>query len=90
MNTVAEVTVLFLFCLAVGAEIVRLAQRRVRNVMHDRVILLIMGLAFLIGGIFKAVDNPTSWVFVLYLLGVYLCYTAMLFSFPGKEAKQHE
>lgn len=90
MNLTAEVAILFLLCMAVGAEIVRLAQGRAKKPVHDRIALLVLGLAFLMGGILKAVAHPTSWVFVLYLLGVYLCYTAMLFSFPGKEVQQHE
>ena len=76
-------------CLAVGVMTVRFAQRRVKYVGWCRAGVLALGLGFLAGGIYHVVTNPTCWVFALYLLGAYLSYTALLCSFPGKEA-QHE
>ena len=89
MNLAVHVLIVLLLCLAAGWMIVRFAQRKVKNVGWSRAVLLLLGIGFLAGGIYQAISAPTRWVFSLYLLGAYLSYTALLFSFPGKEA-QHE
>lgn len=89
MKLAVHVLIVLLLCLAAGWMIVRFAQRKVKNVGWSRAALLLLGIGFLAGGIYQAISAPTRWVFSLYLLGAYLSYTALLFSFPGKEA-QHE
>lgn len=89
MKLAVHVLIVLLLCLAAGWMIVRFAQRKVKNVSWSRAVLLLLGIGFLAGGIYQAISAPTCWVFSLYLLGAYLSYTALLFSFPGKEA-QHE
>lgn len=89
MKLAVHVLIVLLLCLAAGWMIVRFAQRKVKNVGWSRAVLLLLGIGFLAGGIYQAISAPTRWVFSLYLLGAYLSYTALLFSFPGKEA-QHE
>lgn len=89
MKLAVHVLIVLLLCLAAGWMIVRFAQREVKNVGLSRAVLLLLGIGFLAGGIYQAISAPACWVFSLYLLGAYLSYTALLFSFPGKEA-QHE
>ena len=89
MKLAVHVLIVLLLCLAAGWMIVRFAQRKVKNVGWSRAVLLLLGIGFLAGGIYQAISAPACWVFSLYLLGAYLSYTALLFSFPDKEA-QHE
>ena len=89
MKLAVHVLIVLLLCLAAGWMIVRFAQREVKNVGLSRAVLLLLGIGFLAGGIYQAISAPACWVFSLYLLGAYLSYTALLFSFPCKEA-QHE
>lgn len=89
MKLAVHVSIVLLLCLAVGWMLLRFAQHKVKNVGWSRAVLLLLGIGFLAGGIYQAIIAPTRWVFSLYLLGAYLSYTALLFSFPGKEA-QHE
>ena len=89
MKLAVHVLIVLLLCLAAGWMIVRFAQLEVKNVGLSRAVLLLLGIGFLAGGIYQAISAPACWVFSLYLLGAYLSYTALLFSFPGKEA-QHE
>ena len=89
MKLAVHVSIVLLLCLAVGWMLLRFAQHKVKNAGWSRAVLLLLGIGFLAGGIYQAIIAPTRWVFSLYLLGAYLSYTALLFSFPGREA-QHE
>ena len=90
MGTMPHVLLLLALCVAVGIMIYRFAQKKAKNVLLERLALLTLGIGFLAGGLYQVISAPTNWIFILYILGVYLCYTAMLFSFPGKEAARPE
>lgn len=86
MKTALHILVLVLLCIAAGIEIIRFARRDSALAGIRRAALTALGIGFLIGGIYQAIAAPTRWIFALYLLGAYLCYTGLLFSFPDREA----
>lgn len=90
MGTTLHILLLLMLCLAVSIMIYRFAHDQAKKILFDRLAVLVLGIGFLAGGLYQVITAPTNWIFILYVLGVYLCYTAMLFSFPGKEAACHE
>ncbi|MBQ8546644.1 MAG: hypothetical protein IJ437_06875 [Clostridia bacterium] len=70
----------------------RFANERLAHMKLNRSIVITMGVGFVIGAVSKAISAPVKWTFVLYIIGAYLAYTAVLFSFPniGREVSENE
>lgn len=90
METVFEAIMVVSLCAAVGLLLHRFATNKAVHLKLDRFTVITIGIGFIIGGIGKALMDPIPWVFGLYIVGAWLCYTAAVFSFPTKEEKIHE
>ena len=89
MEKFFEALLILPLCAAVGILLYRFAVNKSAHSMPERFTAITMGLGFLAGAVSKAVENPVHWIILLYVFGAYLCYIAVLFSFPGKE-EQYE
>lgn len=89
MELVFEVLMILSLCIAAGIQLYRFAVGKTVHTAVERAAVITMGLGFVMGTAWKLMEQPMSWLFVLYLLGAFLCYSAVLFSFPGKEGR-HE
>ena len=90
MENVMEEVMVISLCIAVGVMLCRFAKDRSVHKKHDRFTVIAIGIGFVIGGIGKALMDPIPWIFGLYVMGAWLCYTAAVFSFPSKEERAHE
>lgn len=75
-------------CVAVAILLYGFIRHKGRCAVWERVCVITIGLGFLMGAISKAMCQVVPWTFVLYLAGADLCYTAALFSFPGKQNEE--
>ena len=89
MELVFEAFMMLSLCIAAGIQLYRFAVGKTVHTAVERTAVITIGLGFVLGTAWKLMEQPMLWLFVLYLLGAFLCYTATLFSFPGKEG-QHE
>lgn len=85
METVLECITLLSFCIAVGSKLLRFAKNESKNRGMDRFTVITIGIGFVLGGVMRAMTEPVSWTFMLYIAGAVLCYTAALLSFPGTD-----
>ena len=92
MGIIFESIMLACLCAAMVVMICRFTKERSVHVKLDRSIVITMGGGFVIGAVSKAISAPIVWTFVLYVVGAYLAYTAVLFSFPniGREVSENE
>lgn len=90
MENLLEVVMVVSMCLAVGILLYRFSVNKSAHRGLDQVVVITMGVGFLFGMAGKAMLTPVPWEAGLYLGGVWLCYTAILFSIPEKEEKNHE
>ena len=90
MEMFFEAAMVVALCIGVGIQLFRFAAGKSVHIKGDRCTVIAMGVAFLFGGTSKAMMTPIPWIFGLYIVGVWLCYCAAVFSFPGKKGTAHE
>lgn len=76
-----------LFCCAVGVRLIQQIRRKTCADRCERFTLLTFGAGFLIGAIEKDCSG-NQWSAMLYGIGAYLAYIAVLFSWPSKLSAQ--
>ena len=89
MEHFLEALLILPLCAAAGILLYRFATNKSTHRMPERFAAITMGLGFLAGIVTEAIENPVPWIFLMCVFGAYLCYTAVLFSFPEKEG-EHE
>ena len=90
MENVMEAIMVVSLCIAVGVMLCRFVTDRSVHKKQDRFTVITIGIGFVIAGMGKALMDPIAWVFILYIVGAWLSYTAAVFSFPSKEEYAHE
>lgn len=88
MDNLLEGIMLCFLCLGVAVMIIRFARQKSAHPNAERAIAVTFGIGFVLGAIERAVIAPVEWTFALYVVGAYLSYTAVLFSFPWHAASQ--
>lgn len=82
MKTILEGIMLTLFCFSAVVLILRFAKNKSQNLKLERGIAVSMCIGFIFGAIGKIIAGPVEWTIALYVVGAYLFYTAIIFSFP--------
>lgn len=90
MDNVMEALMVVSLCIAVGILLYRFTVHKAARKIIDRFTVIAIGGGFILGVARKALMDPIPWVIVMYIVGAWLCYFAVLFSFSGKEGQAHE
>lgn len=83
-----EILMLVAFIMAICSMIYRFVREKSTHLITDRIVTITMGVGFTIGAVCKAFAVPVEWPVALYALGAMLSYTATVFSFSKKGAKE--
>lgn len=90
MKNGIEALLIICLCAAVGVQVFRFAANKCVHRTMDRFGVIAVGIGFIWGGIRKAMMAPVPWVFVLYIIGAWLCWCAVVFSVPCREGWPRE
>ena len=90
MENVMEALMVIFLCIAAGIILCRFASNKSVHKKMDRFTVIMIGIGFILGGTCKALMDPIPWIFGLYVVGAWLCYSAVVFSCPSKEGETHE
>ena len=90
MEAVMEALMVVCLCAAVGIMLYRFATNRCVHKGLDRLTVATIGIGFIFGGACKTLMDPIPWLFDLYIVGAWLCYSTFIFSLPCKEEQSHE
>lgn len=93
MELLFEGCMSLLFIAACSTVIYRLGKEKSVRQMFDRIFAITTCVGFFAGAVSKLVVSHVEWTFALYVIGVYVSYTATLFSFPKiglESAKENE
>ena len=88
MNLIFEVLRIVSFWAAVGTYLYCMVKGKLVAKQRDRVMLITIALGFVFGAVWKLMASPIHWTFGLYVIGVFLAYTTVLFSIPAKGGKK--
>lgn len=86
MEEIMELLMILAFCVAIVVQLVRqISGKRADNpVICAALAALCAG--FLIGTVNKIITAPSSQMFLAYLFGFMLSYSALVLTFPGRKA----
>ncbi len=90
MENFLEALMVISFCFAVGIMLYRFATNKCVHRRLDRLTVITIGMGFAFGVAEKVLVKSATWVSSLYVVGIWLCYTAVLFSLPDKGGCNHE
>lgn len=90
METFLEGAMAISLCVAAGIMLYRFAANKCVHRRLDRLTVITIGLGFAFGVAEKVLDKSAPWIASFYIVGIWLCYTAVLFSFPDKGGCDHE
>lgn len=89
MEQMLEGTMVAAFCAAMAVVICRLLKKREERTAGERMTLITMGIGFGIGVVNKILAGEQPWMYLLYLLGFMLTYTAVVLTLPDRNACEH-
>lgn len=90
MENFLEAVMVISLCFAVGIMLYGFATNKCVYRRLDRLTVITLGMGFVFGMAESVLSESAAWISSLYLVGIWLCYTAVLFSIPGKGAYNHE